>query len=68
MICKSKHISNAKTAAVLDEEGVSNKKLSFDSPFHLFKYLGLPTIGLNKNFQKIVKRRSKKRNYTIPQN
>lgn len=60
MPCSFDHVPNAETAADLDESEKGDGVVSFDSPVEMFKYLGLPTTCLNKNFQKNSKETLKK--------
>ena len=61
MPCATEHVPNEETARDLDESKKDNEVISFDSPLKMFKYLGLPTTCLNKNFQKNSKKTLKKR-------
>lgn len=53
--CSAQHVPNVQTANFLRESMKEKEALSFQFPFDMFKYLGLPTTFINKNSQKNLK-------------
>ena len=61
MPCGVKHVPNAETRKDLEAGKDGKGTVTFDSPLEMFNYLGLPTTCLSKDFQKNLKKTSKKR-------